>query len=840
MQNRFLLSAASSTLLVALGWLSARADDPAGQKPPERTRTAIKLKLEADLSIEETADGAGVTAATKPETKPAPSQPATGPAPEAAPAPRPANTSPATPQANADPTRHALLIGCTNYPGIAVKNQAGDVLKSYDLRGPANDVPLVEKLLVEQYSFPKTNIVKLVESADDDHKPTREHILREFKALADRADAGHRVVITFSGHGTQQPDLDHDLAKDFEPDGFDEILLPSDVGSYDTASKTVKNALVDDEIGTLLKAITAKKASVCIIIDACQSGSATRGDLATARTVPMDEGGLGIPAAVIRDAENWAAQQAAGARGVDDPTARGSIVDNLTPGAQPQALLAAIYAAQPTEPTIELALPPASEAEGDAERPVHGLLTFVLCRILTTSKSPVTYQDLPKLLYSQYNLWDRKAPTPLVEGGEIGKVFLRDESLARSPYVLKKQGDKLTVNTGSLQGISSGSVFAVYPPPGGAPSQTPLGYVQITRGGTRFIESTVEPVGFPEDKPAVGADVLPDNGECRLVQRSFPELSIGVAVESALPSDQTDAAVTQEMARLSALLKQLAAGKKAPIVTVDKTAESSWVLQVGRGTAHLVRTAALSNSGEASRKPRNYPVPLGDKSAAALERFFTIVGRAESLLQVAGDPDLTGKDLGVSLRVFEKDARGEYIRDSAGKKRLLTLDTTKEMVIHNNDEVELRLTNQGREQFDVSLLLVDGDFKIQPFFPQPNTTTNNAIKPASESADESTLPLKFTYGVDADDQDRIVIFAVKRREGPSVDFSSFAQSSLAEAAEIGGARGVQARNTPLGRLLSQRMYEGGQRSVLQMSDADSISAKVLHLTVRKDKRVSLP
>ena len=49
-------------------------------------------------------------------------------------------------QANApEPGRHALLVGCTQYPSLS---------KEKWLVGPGNDVVLMRALLIERYHFP--------------------------------------------------------------------------------------------------------------------------------------------------------------------------------------------------------------------------------------------------------------------------------------------------------------------------------------------------------------------------------------------------------------------------------------------------------------------------------------------------------------------------------------------------------------------------------------------------------------------------------------------------------------------------------------------------------------
>ena len=92
-----------------------------------------------------------------------------------------------------------------------------------------------------------------------------------------------RVLIYFSGHGSQVPDENHD-----ERDRFDEVLL-----LYDT-SLTVKGGrqsldgvLHDDRFHQSLSQI--KSRNILIILDACHSGSATRNLRITPRTIPVKD-----------------------------------------------------------------------------------------------------------------------------------------------------------------------------------------------------------------------------------------------------------------------------------------------------------------------------------------------------------------------------------------------------------------------------------------------------------------------------------------------------------------------------------------------------------------------
>src|SRR5437870_1015166 len=84
-----------------------------------------------------------------------------------------------------------------------------------------------------------------------DFLPTRANIERQFRRLAQVANAGDQVVIHMGGHGSQQPEKKD--SPDPEPNGLDEVFLPRDVGAWNET--TIKNAIIDDEIGSWLKAI---------------------------------------------------------------------------------------------------------------------------------------------------------------------------------------------------------------------------------------------------------------------------------------------------------------------------------------------------------------------------------------------------------------------------------------------------------------------------------------------------------------------------------------------------------------------------------------------------------
>ncbi len=139
--------------------------------------------------------------------------------------------------------RNALCIGINNYPGTHM-----------DLQGCVNDANDWAAALAAR-GF---KVAKLL-----DGQATKAAMVKAMNDLIGTAGKGDSLVITFSGHGTYQPDEDGD-----EADGLDEALCPYDL-------QTNGAALVDDEIRAIFG---ARKAGVRLVLisDSCHSGTVTR------------------------------------------------------------------------------------------------------------------------------------------------------------------------------------------------------------------------------------------------------------------------------------------------------------------------------------------------------------------------------------------------------------------------------------------------------------------------------------------------------------------------------------------------------------------------------------
>lgn len=122
-----------------------------------------------------------------------------------------------------------------------------------DLQGCVNDA----KAWGAELERRRYNVTYLL-----DKDATKANILAQMKALRDQTKFGDRLVVTFSGHGTNVLDVHGD-----EPDGRDEAICPVDTFAG--------NLITDDELYQLF----AEKhygSHICFISDSCFSGTITR------------------------------------------------------------------------------------------------------------------------------------------------------------------------------------------------------------------------------------------------------------------------------------------------------------------------------------------------------------------------------------------------------------------------------------------------------------------------------------------------------------------------------------------------------------------------------------
>lgn len=159
-------------------------------------------------------------------------------------------------------TKRALLVGISDYG-----NALEDPYKWANISG-ANDILLLSPLFSE-HGYAVTSLV--------DSQATHANITNALMELAKESKKGDVVYIHFSMHGQPFEDLNGD-----EEDGWDEALIPVDAEMlYAEGVYEGKNHLLDDELEVYFNNIRCKlgpEGQLVVILDACHSGTASRGD----------------------------------------------------------------------------------------------------------------------------------------------------------------------------------------------------------------------------------------------------------------------------------------------------------------------------------------------------------------------------------------------------------------------------------------------------------------------------------------------------------------------------------------------------------------------------------
>lgn len=319
----------------------------------------------------------------------------------------------------------ALLIGIDVYDGGG------------NLRGCVNDVDAVQRVLVDRLDIPDEHIKRLVSSYPDgseesmnaDEVPTLEAIKRELALLgSDEVSSSDRVLIYYSGHGTQLKFKDakgHQFAR--------EALVPKDkrVDAGDL------RYLADWELNAYIAAIAGRCHSATVVLDCCCSAGVTR-DLDFDTGTPR----FAVTEGVI-DLEIGQEEQSP--YGLDR-----SVLGDV----DKCQVVAACHASQA-----------AVEAEGE-----NGLIMGHLTRALCEQLSRYEYQELEELRWG--HIWRQVEADvvaknahqrPWISGGFGRKVFGAGQDAEGDPgFAVEKRKGLFELGAGTLAGVTKDALVGIY------------------------------------------------------------------------------------------------------------------------------------------------------------------------------------------------------------------------------------------------------------------------------------------------------------------------------------------------------------------------------------------
>ncbi len=314
-------------------------------------------------------------------------------------------------------TKHALVVGIGDY-------------KYWPDISSSNDVPFIKTTLLKQ-DFREDDILVLTDSI-----ATKAGIEAAFKTLITRVKKGDIVVIHFSSHGEQVEDDNKE-----ETDGLDEAIVSYDamypVNRENFSADQVKY-FRDDQFGNYIDELRSKlgeQGDVIVFIDACHSGSGTRGS----RKV------RGGAAPLVSKNYKTTGKEITG---------KGDVFrENKVLPEEKMATYVVISAARAGE----------LNTEADNDGTDMGSLSLAIGKVFEKLSPGTTYRSFFSSLLSFMN---EIVPEqhPVIEGNGLDREFFGGRFIEQKPFIEIEAINAriLTLKGGSLMGLDSGAKVAVY------------------------------------------------------------------------------------------------------------------------------------------------------------------------------------------------------------------------------------------------------------------------------------------------------------------------------------------------------------------------------------------
>ena len=622
---------------------------------------------------------------------------------------------------------HALLIGVNTYTNLEER---------WWLKGPSNDVQLVADYLTTNAPVPfaPENVTVLTNGDAGGTDPTLGAIRQAFADLTATVEPGDFVYLHFSGHGTQAPA--QDAAS--ELDGLDELFLPSDIGKWSNSVGVVENALVDDEIGTLIDGLRAKGANVWAVFDSCHSGTVTRsldGADEEVRTRQLSPEVLGLDPEAMEDVVSRSIGE--------DPRATEAPFDE----GSGEGSFVAFFAAQTNEVTPEKNLP-----KGKPGRKPQGVFTYTLMETLAEYPG-ATYAQIGAEVLRRYSVKNLAKSTPLFEGDLDQVVFAGEGGVRVSQWQAEVTDAGLTIPAGTLHGLSEGAVLAVMGSAADA-DDAALGYVELTSVDTFVATGTA----VEQDGKTLPAD-LPKGVTLRKLDEVLDfTLTVALPAEGTAPADALLAALADLTdaagPRLNFVKSSDEADLRLAVLPDSPRPDAIWVLPSTGLAEDLGSTPSVSTADKD-----------GAELAATLADTLTTMARAQNLLK-----------LGAAVGAGDLDVTVELQTRTPEDRTLKPLPFAPVPTLLPEDEVHVLARNNTSGPVDVNVLYIGADWSISHWF-------SGRLQPGDELKKGLFKISDTVLG-----QERmLVVVTPAKPQSPVEDLSYLAQDALDATRSIGGS-----------------------------------------------------
>lgn len=607
----------------------------------------------------------------------------------------------------------ALIVAIGAYPPPA----------QYPKINSDNDIPLVRGALLTA-GFDSTNIRVLQDAA-----ATREGILGGLQRLIDQAEPGDVVVFHYSGHGHRITDDDGD-----ELDGYDQLLVPYGApGNLDAGDYRGERHIRDDELVPLTTALRRKvgpSGSVLILIDACFSGSATRGveELPVRGILQPIQNRSGAPTS--SPGRTPQKKYGSGLFNQDPATLRGE-----SPFLAPMVVISASGHAQLSHETYD-----------DQRRPV-GALSLALSRALPKIDGTTTYRSLFDRIAVAMAAMDLHGQQPQLEGAVDTKVF-SGQVVRQTPYfkVTKTMGDiSVVLNGGTLLGLLPQTEIAFLP----TGTMDPDGIPPLATGVVRSATETAATVMLAGSLPDTDLGI----SWAFVTRYAYGDLRVRVRVGRTL-EPATRASVRAALGNL-------------PIVELVESSPDLLVsaLPLTRGAPGESNVRKIAITTIADNAPVGGPIDATtDSTSTAILQAVRDYARSRYIRKI----DLVDPRIRVTMELIPTNRRigddstcqGTDTLPVAGKR-----DAGNQWRLHPHDVFLLRIRNEGEDDAYISILDLPPGGAVGQLFPMAGNLGSDNSLPAHKSLliEDMCYEVTEPYGVEV-----LKLFATRE----PIDFTS--------------------------------------------------------------------
>jgi hypothetical protein len=320
--------------------------------------------------------------------------------------------------------KRALIIAIGEYP----------VFSEWGSISSGNDIPLIKTALVNQlFTNDCISILK-------DSVATKQGIVASINQLIKKTTIGDYVVIHYSGHGQQITDDNGD-----EIDGYDEALVPYDAPAFYENNSNYRGELHlrDDEFGQLLDNLRkkiGKDGQLIVTIDACHSGTGTRGD------AKVRGGNAPFEIPFFKNSKKKAREQGSGVYEINIEH------DQEQTEKSPFIIISATQFNELDYETTD-----------DDGNPV-GPLSYSIAKTFASIKPEETYHSI---FMKTMSIMSKKVPyqTPTIEGAYRNKLFNGKIVLQQEYFKINQilSSKAILLDGGKIQGVGNGDKIGLYP-----------------------------------------------------------------------------------------------------------------------------------------------------------------------------------------------------------------------------------------------------------------------------------------------------------------------------------------------------------------------------------------